>query len=207
MSKKDQVMAAFKAWDTDGNGTISEDELKGALTKLGMNDEEVKTCFEQADLNKDGVVDYDEFITWVYDDPNEAIQKLVSGAKGLKSQATCDALESAGKAVGALKKGDITELKSLGKPPEAVCLCVSAVCILFGEQKPDWKMCQKVMANQKFLSNLLSFDPNTITPDMLTKLEPITSNAEFTVENMAKKSKAAAGMAAWVLAMKAYASE
>lgn len=81
MSKQQNVLAAFKACDSNGDGTISEDELKSALLALpvGLSEEEVAVLFQKADANKDGVVDYEEFIAWLYADPHEAITNWVSG--------------------------------------------------------------------------------------------------------------------------------
>jgi len=203
---KDNVMACFKAADANGDGTISEDELKAALLKIGLTEEEIKKCFQEADANKDGVIDYEEFVAWVYKEPHEAIKKMVAGARGLKSQATLDSLEEAGKMLSTITKGDITELKSLAKPPEKVLATLGAVATLFGKAD-DWKSCQKMIADSKFLENVLNFDVNSVTSDTANKLTKYTSREDFTVENVKKSSKACAGMCMWVLAIKDFALE
>lgn len=58
-----EIQEAFRVFDQDGNGFISASELKYVMMNLGekLTDEEVTEMFAEADLNKDGKVDYDEF--------------------------------------------------------------------------------------------------------------------------------------------------
>lgn len=51
-------------FDKDGNGTIDLEELRTALTQIGetMTDTEVEELFEAADSNRDGSLDYNEFV-------------------------------------------------------------------------------------------------------------------------------------------------
>jgi calmodulin len=58
-----EIENAFKHFDTDGNGTISKNELKHMMTTLGeiLGEEEVDFFMDLADTNKDGVIDYTEF--------------------------------------------------------------------------------------------------------------------------------------------------
>ncbi|XP_060564297.1 uncharacterized protein LOC132723569 isoform X4 [Ruditapes philippinarum] len=54
---------AFKVFDMDGNGFIDKHELKYVMRRLGENlsDEDLKAMFSEADLNGDGLIDFDEF--------------------------------------------------------------------------------------------------------------------------------------------------
>ena len=47
-------------FDKDGNGYISADELRYVMTNLGekLTDQEVKEMIMEADMNGDGLVDY-----------------------------------------------------------------------------------------------------------------------------------------------------
>lgn len=60
------LLDAFKKFDKDGNGYVSFEELKKALCGKGdrMSDEDVNYFFEEADSNKDGKIDYKEFVIW-----------------------------------------------------------------------------------------------------------------------------------------------
>jgi calmodulin len=62
--EEDEVIAAFKSFDVDHDGSISMQEFKTILTKLGdrFTDEECNAVFREADLNHDGHLDYHEFV-------------------------------------------------------------------------------------------------------------------------------------------------
>jgi len=64
---QDGILAAFNRWDTNGNGTIEEEELASLLATLGCSDEStLKRTFMASDLNSDGIVDYKEFVQWLF---------------------------------------------------------------------------------------------------------------------------------------------
>lgn len=54
---------AFAVFDMDGNGYIDKHELKYVMRRLGENlsDDDLRAMFTEADLNGDGLIDYDEF--------------------------------------------------------------------------------------------------------------------------------------------------
>lgn len=54
---------AFAVFDMDGNGYIDKHELKYVMRRLGENlsDDDLKAMFSEADINGDGLIDYDEF--------------------------------------------------------------------------------------------------------------------------------------------------
>eukprot|EP00931_Biecheleriopsis_adriatica_P008722 TRINITY_DN109866_c0_g1_i1.p1 TRINITY_DN109866_c0_g1~~TRINITY_DN109866_c0_g1_i1.p1 ORF type:complete len:306 (-),score=64.75 TRINITY_DN109866_c0_g1_i1:81-971(-) len=62
-----EVMGAFLEWDTNGDGVIDESELMNVFVKLGLklSKSDVKLMFDQADANRNGEVDYSEFLGWV----------------------------------------------------------------------------------------------------------------------------------------------
>ncbi|KAL0418452.1 UNVERIFIED_CONTAM: Calcium-dependent protein kinase [Sesamum radiatum] len=55
----------FKSMDSDGNGTITLEELRQGLAKQGtkLSEYEVKQLMEAADADGNGTIDYEEFIT------------------------------------------------------------------------------------------------------------------------------------------------
>ncbi|KAJ8436597.1 hypothetical protein Cgig2_031538 [Carnegiea gigantea] len=55
----------FKSMDTDNSGTITFEELKAGLPKLGtkLSESEVRQLMEAADVDGNGTIDYMEFIT------------------------------------------------------------------------------------------------------------------------------------------------
>ncbi|XP_064474224.1 calcium-binding protein E63-1-like isoform X2 [Ornithodoros turicata] len=61
----DDLMAAFKVFDKDSNGYISKDELKQAMEMIGekLSDQELDSMLEATDTDKDGRINYQEFVT------------------------------------------------------------------------------------------------------------------------------------------------
>lgn len=51
---------AFKVFDKDGNGFISEAELRNVMVNLGekLTDEEVENMIREADVDGDGQINY-----------------------------------------------------------------------------------------------------------------------------------------------------
>ena len=59
----EELRAAFRAFDADGNGYISHAELKAVMQSLGegLTDAEIMEMIIEADLNGDGLIDFEEF--------------------------------------------------------------------------------------------------------------------------------------------------
>ena len=55
----------FRVFDKDGNGFISASELRQVMANLGekLTDEEVDEMIREADIDGDGQVNYEEFVT------------------------------------------------------------------------------------------------------------------------------------------------
>jgi hypothetical protein len=60
---------SFALFDADGDGVISEEELKHAMMDFGepLTDEELSDMFEDADVDKDGAINYKGKILHVKD--------------------------------------------------------------------------------------------------------------------------------------------
>ena len=59
-------MPAFKKYDQDDSGAIDKGELGQMLKDLGneLDEEKLQEALNDLDINKDGVVDLDEFKGW-----------------------------------------------------------------------------------------------------------------------------------------------
>ncbi|KAF4107012.1 calcium-binding protein 5a [Onychostoma macrolepis] len=60
-----ELRDAFKEFDMDGDGSITTEELRSAMTKLlgeHMNHREIDAVVREADNNGDGTVDFEEFV-------------------------------------------------------------------------------------------------------------------------------------------------
>ena len=58
------ICEAFQAFDDEGHGIISANELKHVLTNMGekLSEEEINELVKQADTRKDGRVRYKDFV-------------------------------------------------------------------------------------------------------------------------------------------------
>ena len=61
---EEEIISAFRVFDKDGNGTLSTKELRHVMTTIGdkLTDEEVDQMIEEADVDGDGVINYEEFV-------------------------------------------------------------------------------------------------------------------------------------------------
>jgi len=59
----EELLAAFKVFDKDGNGYITREELRRAMDMIGeeLSDKALDDLLTSADVNKDGKIDYNEF--------------------------------------------------------------------------------------------------------------------------------------------------
>ena len=128
------------------------------------------------------------------------------------------ALEAAERALKSLKRDDITEMKVMKKPSQAIKMTMAAVSIMM-DVKPDkkvkdgdpridpyWGPASKELLNDaKFLNRLQDYDRDNMSPAVVAKAATFTEDPEFDPEVVAKKgSAAAAGLARWVHAMVKY---
>ena len=61
--KEERLLDLFKMLDKDQSGKISKDDIKKALNNENIEEEELKQFIVKFDLDGDGEVDYNEFIT------------------------------------------------------------------------------------------------------------------------------------------------
>ncbi|EQC26205.1 hypothetical protein SDRG_15942 [Saprolegnia diclina VS20] len=113
------------------------------------------------------------------------------------------ALKNAETALNSLSKGDITEVKSFTKPPEAVETVMQCVCLLLGE-KQTWDVAKKVLGDSMFLDRLINYDKDNIPEALLKKLSKCVANPGMSVEVVSKVSKAATSLCMWAHAMDVY---
>jgi len=122
-------------------------------------------------------------------------------------------MQGAVEALNCLRKGDLSELKALAKPPEGVKLVAKALCYCFsmgpkkeGNSKFDfWPLFQKLIADMSFLLRLCAFDKDNISEQILNNLLPFESDPAFQPEAIAKVSMAGKGLCMWVRAIIVYA--
>jgi len=61
---EEEVLNAFKVFDKDGNGLISNTELRHIMMTLGdqLTEEEIDDMIREADSDGDGYINYEDFI-------------------------------------------------------------------------------------------------------------------------------------------------
>jgi len=64
---EEQIYEAFKVFDRDGDGFVSAQELKRALTQYGeqFTEDEANEFFNMMDTDGDGVINYEEFVEYL----------------------------------------------------------------------------------------------------------------------------------------------
>ncbi|GJS32406.1 calcium-dependent protein kinase 29 [Tanacetum coccineum] len=64
LDREENLYKAFQFFDKDNSGFITRDELKHSMTQYGMGDEEtIDEVLDDVDTDKDGKINYDEFVT------------------------------------------------------------------------------------------------------------------------------------------------
>ncbi|XP_068632350.1 dynein axonemal heavy chain 2 [Battus philenor] len=113
------------------------------------------------------------------------------------------ALEEAVKALDALNKKDITEVKSYAKPPQKVEMVMEAVLILL-QKEPTWAEAKRQLGDQYFLDRLRDFDKDNISDKTLKKIGTYTAKPDFEPEIVGTVSLAAKSLCLWVRAIEKY---
>ncbi|KMS95385.1 hypothetical protein BVRB_008780 [Beta vulgaris subsp. vulgaris] len=63
LDKEENMYKTFLYFDKDGSGYITREELRQAMTKVGMGDEStIDEILNDVDTNKDGRINYEEFV-------------------------------------------------------------------------------------------------------------------------------------------------
>ncbi len=115
------------------------------------------------------------------------------------------ALKAAEEALNTLNKGNLTELKSFGKPPPAVVNVSAAVMVLCAPSAKipkdrSWNQAKIMMGKvDQFLDTLIHFDKENIHNNNLVAVKPYIESKEFDPDFIRNKSFAAAGLCAWAI--------
>ena len=85
------IKLAFKAFDADDDGLLSEPELFGFLARSGHSDVDVARAFAEADKNRDGKLSFEEFLSYV--ESHEDVLEVFTSAFASWTAASADASE------------------------------------------------------------------------------------------------------------------
>ena len=175
---------------------ITQDKASAAETKAVVEVEEASASKKAADTQ--AIADDAQR------DLDEALPALAVAVQCLKD----------------LKKSDIDEVKSLGRPPANVIKTLQACCIMF-DIKPErvndpdnpgkkindyFKPAQKhlLASATKLLEDMQNYDKDNIPEEIIAKIEPFYNDPQFTPEIIEKASKACKAMCMWTRAMYKY---
>lgn len=82
-SAEKTVIDIFKRFDANGDGMISPEELRVVLRSIGdFTDEKADTIFNECDASRDGMIDVDEFVAWIYGDEEAPVSLGFLAMKG-----------------------------------------------------------------------------------------------------------------------------
>lgn len=113
------------------------------------------------------------------------------------------ALDAAKKALQALNKKDLSEIKTYPTPPLPVEKVMEAVMILM-RSEPTWAEAKRQLNDANFITYLVHYDIKLMSDSVLKKIERICADPDFKPEKMAQVSGAATSLCMWVRAMERY---
>ncbi|VDM97382.1 unnamed protein product [Thelazia callipaeda] len=77
--KEEDLRGIFQEFDLNGDGYIQKDELNAAMIRMGQcpTEEELNAMFNAADTDKDGNIDFNEFLSIAVANPQSLSLKAV----------------------------------------------------------------------------------------------------------------------------------
>ena len=116
------------------------------------------------------------------------------------------AVDEAKKSVSNIKRQHLTEVRSMGNPPQGVKLALDSVCTLLGHKLDGWKSVQAIVRRDDFIASIVSYDNEAkMTPELRRKMRnEYLSDDNFTYEKVNRASKACGPLVQWVQAQVEY---
>lgn len=116
------------------------------------------------------------------------------------------AVIEAQKSVSNIKRQHLTEVRSMGNPPQGVKLALDSVCTLLGHKIASWKDVQTIVRRDDFIASIVNYDnERQMTKALRIKMRnEFLNNAEFTYEKVNRASKACGPLVQWVEAQVNY---
>lgn len=114
-------------------------------------------------------------------------------------------LAGARRAMDAVSQGDVSELRSFGRPPAAVEHVASvAMTLLEGKSNAKtataaWVHARATMSRGDFFLRLQTFDPRKVTPQQVQEVQPALESPGFDPAVVRPHSNAAGNLCLWVL--------
>ncbi|KAG0320600.1 hypothetical protein BGZ99_004425, partial [Dissophora globulifera] len=112
------------------------------------------------------------------------------------------AVAEAQRAVNDIKRAQLTEVRAMGNPPEAVKMAMESVCTLLGHRLESWRTVQGVIRRDDFIPSIVNFDTDKrMTRQMREKMKvEFLSNPNYNFDTVNHASKACGPIVKWVIA-------
>ncbi len=185
------VEEAFRKWDITGDGNISNYELHAALTQLGMSESQVDQCFKAADVSKDGILQYEEFLDWVFRDPAVVQQYCLKSAKEGLHVVTVDSC--------------LDFWKKFPEPEGNIEKVFFAAMVILNEDRDlSWTGVKQILKKpHDFLEKLHNHDPRSasMSEAKMKKLKYFTGKDFFSQDNFKSHHTIVQALCNWALAI------
>ena len=105
-------------------------------------------------------------------------------------------------AVKGIKKTQLSEVRTMANPPEAVKMAMESVCTVIGFRIDSWKAVQQILRRDDFIQSIVNFD----TTRQMTKgirdllLREYLNKPTYNFETVDRASKACGPLVKWVIA-------
>lgn len=99
-----------------------------------------------------------------------------------------------------IKKQQLTELRTMINPPEAVKITLEAVCVLLGFQIGTWKDIQQTIRKDDFIARIVTFETETMLSQELKHYiqTHYLNRSNFKHENVLRASQACGPLYLWI---------
>ncbi|XP_046821789.1 dynein axonemal heavy chain 2 [Vespa crabro] len=201
-------------------------KLRGGIFKIDDTQAKVNEMAAELEITQEQVQtstrECEEFLVTIVNQRRDAddAQKMVTAkslriaeeqkeCKKLEEIARADlatvepALNEAMKALEALNKKDLAEIKSFARPPPKVEMVMEAVMILKNSE-PTWAESKRQLGDVNFINTLRDFNKDHISDRVLRAIGKYTTNPEFDPIKVGVVSVAAKSLCMWVIAMEKY---
>ncbi|CAJ1028022.1 Dynein heavy chain, N-terminal region 2/Hydrolytic ATP binding site of dynein motor region/AAA domain (dynein-related subfamily)/P-loop containing dynein motor region/P-loop containing dynein motor region D4/Microtubule-binding stalk of dynein motor/ATP-binding dynein motor region/Dynein heavy chain region D6 P-loop domain/Dynein heavy chain AAA lid domain/Dynein heavy chain C-terminal domain containing protein, putative [Leishmania lindenbergi] len=117
-------------------------------------------------------------------------------------------MEAARDAVSSIRSEQLSEIRSLPSPPEAIRVVLEGVLALLGVNDVSWQSMRQFLGERGAKQRILDFEVRSVTPDIRHRVEKLLRDRAsfFKPEVIQRASVAAAPIAEWVKAMLEYSS-
>ncbi|CAN0252569.1 unnamed protein product, partial [Ectocarpus sp. 12 AP-2014] len=174
----------------DGKGAGSVPTAMMLLTRAGENDNKDRRRYKESPIAAE-----------------ETVPAVSASSEGHEHSSLAVSLSEARRAMDVISQGDISELRSLVRPPAAV-VHVASIALLLLEGKTtekaaavpvSWAIARASMCRADLLPRLRALDPRAITPQQLRSVGPALERSSLDPAVVRPLCNAAGNLCLWIL--------